>query len=167
MKIIKWTNKSGREFEILVDEEDYERVSEYKWYVKVFGIKKSGEEYCLVVNNKVGYLHRFILNVTDSKIEVDHQNHNGLDNRKENLRPCTRSENELNKHKLSGTSSQYKGVGWHKGAQKWQCIACVNGKKKYLGRFTSEIAAAHAYDNYVKNLPDAEFRILNFSDKIS
>ena len=165
MKIIKYTNRKGREFEILVDDDDYERVNEHKWWVSSHQNKR-GDEICYAERtDKKESLHRFIMNVSDPKIQVDHINHDGLDNRKSNLRICTNKQNQLNKHKYVDTSSQYKGVCWHKGAQKWCCSACVNGKGKFLGYFTSEIEAAHTYDNYVKNLPDVEFRILNFPDK--
>lgn len=166
MKTIKWTNKSGWEFEIFVDDDDYERVNKHNWRVQVY-LNKRGDKRCYVSNGEIGRLHRFILNVADSKIQVDHINHNGLDNRKCNLRLCDNKENNLNRYKFAGTSSKFKGVSWYKGSQKWQCIACVNGKGKHLGYFTSELEAALAYDNYVKSLPDVQFRILNFPDKIS
>jgi hypothetical protein len=105
------------------------------------------------------------MNVTDPKIKVDHINHNGLDNRRENLRLCTQQQNNLNVRKRSNTSSKFKGVYWYKQRQKWAVYCCIDGKGKHLGLFTSELEAAVAYDNFVKTLPDQEFRILNFPDK--
>jgi hypothetical protein len=53
----------------------------------------------------------------------------------------------MNKSKQANTSSNYKGVYWNKQAQKWHVQIQVDGKKKYIGLFLSEIQAAIAYNN--------------------
>jgi len=78
--------------------------------------------------------------------QIDHINQIKDDNRIENLREATRSQNGMNRSSYNGTASQYKGVGWHKHANKWNAYIQINGKKIHLGYFTIEIEAARAYD---------------------
>jgi len=68
--------------------------------------------------------------------QSDHINHNGLDNRKSNLRICTMQQNSWNMRKQKGNcTSQYKGVTWRKDASKWQVRITYNAKKISLGFF--------------------------------
>jgi len=78
--------------------------------------------------------------------DLDHINHIKDDNRIENLRDVTNSQNHMNRSIQTGRTSQYKGVSWHKRDQKWMAQIKINGKKKYLGYFTIEEDAAKAYD---------------------
>lgn len=79
--------------------------------------------------------------------EIDHANGDRTDNRIENLRSCSRSDNAHNLFKpRHGLSSKYKGVHWAKEKQKWATQICLNGKRKFVGRFHDEDAAAAAYD---------------------
>lgn len=89
-------------------------------------------------------MHRFITNAP-KELEVDHINGNRLDNRKENLRICTKSQNLRNQHKTCG-SSKYKGVSWRVRANKWESRIYVDGKKLFLGLYSDEEDAAKAYD---------------------
>lgn len=105
-------------------------------------------------------LHREILNAP-AGTEVDHVNGNSLDNRRINLRRATRLENSQNTAKLPGCSSRFKGVTWHKHREKWMAQIKINGGKRYLGYFSSEDAAAKAYDS-VARVEFGEFARLNF-----
>ena len=67
--------------------------------------------------------------------EVDHINGNRTDNRIENLRPATASENGCNKGLQSNNVSGYAGVHWDKSKGKWVSYIKKNGKRKHLGRF--------------------------------
>jgi len=91
--------------------------------------------------------------------QVDHINHNPLDNRRCNLRLCTNGQNTANarKHK-DGITSQFKGVSWDKYAQSW----CVQVQGSRVGRFKSEMEAARAYDNAAR-VAFGEFAHLNFA----
>ena len=92
------------------------------------------------------YLHRLLVDPTDDE-QVDHVNRDGLDNRRINLRVCTRSQNRANSPVRVGGSSEFKGVCWDKGAAKWRASGCDGaGKIRYLGLFTDEHEAALAYD---------------------
>lgn len=78
---------------------------------------------------------------------VDHINHNGLDNRKANLRLATAAQNARNRQKCkSKKTSKYKGVCWHKRDKKWTGRILVNSKSIALGYFEDEKEAARAYD---------------------
>jgi len=128
----------------LIDDEDYDLISQYKWHV----IEKHG----YYANTKVKIsgkqknlsMHRLIMNAQPGQY-VDHINHNTLDNRKSNLRICTAQQNQMNKKKKPGLS-MYKGVAWDKICEKWSARIKFNGKNLYLGRFDEEIEAAKAYN---------------------
>ena len=150
----------------LVDDADYERVSKYKWYAWRGGAGPfyarrnvaSGRR-----QQKTVKLHRFILGFPDSFI--DHVNHNGLDNRRSNLRLCTRSQNQQNRLPERGKTSAYKGVNWNKRNRIWYAKIKHNGKGFHLGCFRSEVRAAKAYDDAAKE-NFGEFAYLNFRHRI-
>ena len=97
-----------------------------------------------------------------SKSFIDHINHNGLDNRRCNLRVATHSENMRNRKPQLGTSSKFKGVCWMKKVNKWQVSIRYNKVKLHLGLYSNEIKAAKAYDGVAKEL-HGEFARLNFT----
>jgi hypothetical protein len=127
----------------LVDDEDYERVSVLKWSAcvhdrRVYAMRRP--------DRKTVYLHRFIMNAPVGST-VDHQNHDGLDNRRENLRICSNAENVANQRpQIRPKSSTFKGVTWDKSRSKWIAVIKVNKVGKHLGRFSNEMEAARAYD---------------------
>ena len=84
---------------------------------------------------------------------ADHINHNGLDNRKANLRFVTTQQNSWNRRKNRGNySSRYKGVAWSKSRKKWRTKVKCNGRVISIGHFDDERAAAMAYDARAKKL---------------
>lgn len=102
-------------------------------------------------------LHRIVLaRVLERELEshehVDHINGNPLDNRRENLRLATRSQNMANSTRRSDNTSGYKGVCWDKGMQKWRAGLSVNGKTRYLGCFDSPEQAHAVYLEAAKAL---------------
>lgn len=133
----------------LVDDEDYELVMQYRWRVW----EKRRPSGTIDGPYAVAGLpseHRWGARVKMHKLltgwpMTDHRNGDGLDNQRSNLRPTTKARNNHNQSPQHGTSSQFKGVTWHKKAGKWQAAIKVNGKNRYLGVFTSEEAAACAY----------------------
>ena len=123
---------------VLIDSEDYNKVKNLKWCVMQDNI---------VMNNYVGLLSRFIMDVLDDdSVQVDHKNHNRLDNRKENLRVCTPGQNSRNTRKPSNNKSGYKGVSWDASRNKWMVKIGLNRKAIHLGRYTSKKEAVKAYN---------------------
>ena len=106
-------------------------------------------------------MHREILRVADGML-ADHVNHNGLDNRKVNLRPATSGENKRNRRKSIKRKchSRFKGVNWNKDQRKWSARICFNSKTKFIGYFDDEIDAAKAYDKAAKKY-HRDFAVLN------
>lgn len=84
------------------------------------------------------------------KLVVDHINDIKTDNRLENLQIVTQREN--NRKTQGNYSSQYKGVNWQKGINKWRAKITINNKQKHLGVFNSEYEAHLAYQNKLKEI---------------
>ena len=148
----------------MVDSEDFKRLNKHKWYAlesekTFYAVRNIGWP-----NQRRVRMHREILRVPIN-LETDHRNSCGLDNRKQNLRVCTKAQNQHNQHLRQGTTSQYKGVSWHKKSNLWITYIRCNGKGYYLGTYKNEVEAAKAYDKKAKEL-FGEFAHLNFSGDI-
>ncbi len=150
MKTIKLTQG----YEAMVDDEDFERVNAFKWTAAVRKLKTMPP--LIYAASRQGYLHRFILGCTG---RVDHEDGNGLNCQRFNLRPCTQSQNGANKRKYNG-ASKYKGVSWHAKLQKWQVHIKVRGTKMHLGVFSDEADAATVY-NFAALEHFGEFALFN------
>ena len=93
---------------VLISKEDYERVSSRQWYIKD---STNGIHYVACkLNGKTCKLHRFIMNVTERTEVVDHLNRDTFDNRRENLRIVSSTENNLNCRKSRNNTSGRTGV---------------------------------------------------------
>lgn len=135
----------------LVDDDDYERVSSAQWHT-------TGHGRWLYARDGAGLLmHRIIMSPPPGA-HIDHINHNGLDNRRANLRLCTREQNMGNRNKADNTSSRYKGVYWDSQRNKWR--ATIGKDNKHLGRYKSEEEAARAYNN-AANQKYGQYALLN------
>lgn len=106
-------------------------------------------------------MHRRILGAKRGEV-VDHQDGNGLNNTRTNLRLCTVRDNNRNVKKHQGGTSAYKGVSWHPKGQKWTAVVRYHGKNVYLGLFKNEVSAAFAYDRKAREL-FGEFARPNFA----
>ena len=138
----------------LVDDEDYEFLSQWKWCF-------SGKYAMRKENKKSIWMHRVINNTPDGML-TDHINMNKLDNRRSNLRMCNHRDNIHHKNRPRNNTSGYKGVSGRN--NKWRAQIMVNGHYKYLGTYTSIIKAATVYDGTAKR-NFGEFAVLNFPNQ--
>lgn len=147
----------------IVDEEDFERVDSLNW-----SCKKHRHTYYsdTNINGKVVKLHRFIMEIFDPKIQIDHKNGNGLHCYKSNLRNATQSQNSMNQQPQKNRTSQYKGVWLNKNNSNYVSKIHLNGKRVHIGVFTNEVDAAKAYDEKAKEL-FGEFARFNFPELYS
>jgi hypothetical protein len=139
----------GQGIYTLVDVKDYFWLKESNWYL----VGKNGRFYAahnvLIGGSAVQVrMHREIMHPSDGAL-VDHGNRNGLDNRRDNLRIATHTQNMHNCSKRKNASSQFIGVWLDKKRNVWESVISADGKKIYLGRFKTEIEAARAYDRAV------------------
>lgn len=137
----------------IVDADDYEWLSQYKWYagspksaVKIYARRYSPGGIVL--------MHREIMKPPKGMV-VDHINGNGLDNRRCNLRICTQAENTRNRRKPACGQSRFIGVS--PCGHKWQATV----KRQYLGLFDDEVEAAKVRDRKASELY-GEHAWLNF-----
>ncbi len=142
----------------IVDAADYERLRSYKWLAVEMGRCWYGRT--LKRDGRPLAMHRLIMDAPKG-LMVDHIDHNGLNNRKSNLRLCTRKQNRRNRRPNLGGSSKYKGVCWCKSSKKFRAAISHNKKRIYLGYFHDEVEAAKAYDEKAREL-FGEFAYLNF-----
>ena len=133
----------------IVDSEDFNELDKLKWFAhdvvgnKTFYASSS-------MNCKGIVMHRQIMN-TPKGMSVDHINHNTLDNRKENLRNCTRSQNMMNSRIYSNNKSGTTGVSFFKSQNKWISKITFNKKRIYLGLFVK-------IEDAIKARKDAEIK---------
>lgn len=110
----------------LFDKEDYDKIKETKWYYDKNGYVCSCNE----------WLHRVITDCPKG-MEVDHINHNTLDNRKSNLRICTHQENLMNQNLNKNNKSGNKGVCYSKSINKYVATIGFKGKTINLGSYST------------------------------
>ena len=130
----------------LIDVEDIDLVKNIKWHRT--NLQRS-TYYCHSNDKNWKCIHRLIMNVTDPDVIIDHINHDGLDNRKCNLRICTNQQNICNCKIPKNNKSGVKGVYWSKDKNKWTVQVTINNKTKYIGRYDD-------FDEAVKARLEAE-----------
>lgn len=140
-------------------DEDHSFLSDFKWYAKKGKTNKTfyAEAY---IGKKGVLMHRLILDAKRGQF-IDHMNRNGLDNRKKNLRFCTRSQNGANRGLLENNTSGFKGVVWSKKEDKWVASLWFEGRRRHLGYFSSKETAAKAYDQAARKF-FGDFCLENF-----
>ncbi len=128
----------------IIDAADVDLVDGYSWYAMPNGktvYARRGELHC--GKSRTVFLHRVILGILDPKIQTDHIDRNGLNNRRTNLRVATRSENMRNKGAQRNNKSGFKGVSWNADMRKWEAKINILGRQTRLGMFDA-VEAAHA-----------------------
>lgn len=108
-------------------------------------------------------MHREIMQAPAGMV-VDHIDGNGLNNRRSNLRLCTRMQNSRNRRKNRDSTTEFKGVWRDKRTGRCYAQIRFKGKNLYVGVFDTAIEAARAYDRKALEL-FAEFAHLNFPDE--
>ena len=140
----------------VVDDEDYDYLIQWKWSFNgryaARCVKSGGRSRSI-------YMHREIMS-PPCNMEVDHIDCDRLNNRRTNLRICTRAQNSKNRYGREG-ASQYKGVTFNKIAGRWEAGIGINGAKRSLGYYDTEQDAALAYDEAAR-IEYGEFAKPNF-----
>jgi hypothetical protein len=129
----------------LVDDADYAWLSQWKW---CYADNGNGKGYAIRYEYTGGKprriaMHRLIMSAPQN-MKVDHQDGDGLNNTRSNLRLCTNTQNLHNKRKQQNTSSRYKGVYLFR--NRWTARISVNKKLIFPGQFDTEEQAAQTYD---------------------
>lgn len=151
----------------LVDDEDYERVNQFKWhanekYPGCFYAYRKAWIPSEIRTSKIkgliyhGYyktipMHRFIMNEPQN-MEIDHIDGNGLNNQKNNLRLATHQQNMMNNRVRKTNKVGVAGICWDKANSKWRAFIQYKGKSYKLGRFTNIADAIKARKDKEKEL---------------
>jgi len=160
------TKRNGEQFTVLYDECDHEFVSSHSWSMSFDGYARAA------IKNENGKwvtrsMHRLLLNPQNRSMEVDHINHNRVDNRRCNLRLCTKSENQ--KNITPRGRSKYLGVSYDSyitdGIRYTYIVTQIRVNKKLIKKrgFKTEEEAARVYDELAK-IHHGEFANLNFKE---
>ncbi len=146
-----------------VDDSDFEFLNQWKWRANK---QSNGDIYAETdkyIDGKrfIIKMHRLIIGVTDGNVLVDHRDGNGLNNQRNNLRPCNKSQNGMNRGTIrKNRLTKFKGVQMRSDGKKWVAEIVANKKKTHLGSFNTDVEAAIAYNNAAK-IHHGEFARLN------
>jgi hypothetical protein len=152
----------------IVDDDLHDQLDQYPWTAKLLEHRRSRYAYRNRVvapgsgpgSRAIQYMHRLVLDLLGIEVpegsQVDHINHDGLDNRACNLRVVTRQEQDRNRPKVRTNkygmpcTSKYRGVHWAKDRLAWRATIRIDGKLTRLGTFSCEEEAARAWNEYAK-----------------
>lgn len=152
----------GSVMHALIDESDYEELSQYTWYVQKHGRtyrafrteyeRKDGKK----INQKTIYLSRSILK--PKKGMIDHIDGNGLNNRRSNLRLCTHQQNCCNRPLRTGSFSGAQGIKWDRTNKRWKAYVSIKKKRLLVGNYIDKreaivarnVAASFAYGEFAR-----------------
>lgn len=157
-----------------VADNDYERLLEVKWLARwnaltqLFYASRQVATGCSKMRHL--YMHNAIWEWHHGPIPddltVDHIDRNTLNNQLSNFRLATFSQQMQNRGLFKNNKSGYRGVGWHKGCEKWQARIRVDGKLIHLGYYDDKDDAARAYDAAAR-IHFGEFAVLNFPQEVA
>ena len=161
--------KLSKGYVAMVDDEDFERVNQHKWFAHISRRRSDGSilnvyaEHNIRVEGgqKTYSMQRFILNITDQKTEVDHKDGNGLNNRRKNLRKATHEQYQHNAKLRQDNTTGVKGVNWNRG--KLASRIQIGNKRIFLGYFDNLLDATKAYDKAAKKY-HREFARINLKE---
>lgn len=152
-------------FKFEIDEEDFSKVSKFKWYALLTKGKVTGILSTSKIKGRALILTHYLISPPQG-LEVDHKDRNYLNCKKENLRIATRLQNIVNTTRSrSAYTSKYKGVSRRNSAlNPWRAV-CQKGLIRFDKQFATEIEAARAYDDWARFLY-GEFAVLNFPQEM-
>lgn len=128
--------------QILVDDDDFETLSQHGWFITKNGY--AARTRWNKGKNEREYMHRTIMGIQEG-LDIDHIDMNRINNQRSNLRHVTRSFNMANQ-KLGRGISKYKGVSYMKRVDKWIAYLRLDYKQYHLGYFDTAKEAAEAYN---------------------
>jgi len=150
-------NAHGKTYTVIYDDLDHHIVRQYKWSIQV-----NGSGVCYARGSEIKnmknrlYMHRLIMAPLTRSDLIDHANGDGLDNRRCNLRKCTRRQNAYNSKPPKGR--EYKGVEFYRG--RWSPQIIWEGIRIRMGRYDTKEEAISVYDKVAERL-HGEFAWLN------
>lgn len=147
---------------VLLDRVDYEKYSKWIWHFNRRGYAARLQYVRGQGFDDIIYLHRAIMG-DEPGVEYDHENRNKLDCRRDNLRIATQHQNSGNvakRNQKRPATSQFKGVSFDNGKQRWLAQGRAKGKMVFLGRFKEEVKAAAIYNAWASK-HFGEFAYLN------
>lgn len=131
---------------VLVDAEDFETLNKHKWYkTKNSKARPDRQQYIAttILPKITVFMHRMVMK-TPKGLETDHIDGNTFDNRKSNLRICTKAENQRNAKLRKDSTTGLKGILWHRARKRWIARIRHNGKSIHLGTFINKDDARKA-----------------------
>ncbi len=132
----------------IVDDDVYLHLSPFKWHFDRHGYAKRTLPIGPFTRKKVS-MHRMVAQ-TPKGMDTDHINGDKLDNRRENLRACTRSQNLLNRGAQKNSTTKQKGVFWYKRYNKYEVQLMVRKVKHNLGYYQSKDEAVRVAADFMK-----------------
>lgn len=150
----------------IIDDEDAERILAYKWFAAWHGPSKiwyAHRSERIDGKGQTVRMHRFILNAP-SRLQVDHINRDGLDNRRSNLRLATHAQNQRNRLSALANTLGFRGVRELPRGGAFSAHIKVDGEAIRIAPFKTAEDAARAYDLLAKHY-HGEFATLNFPDE--
>lgn len=139
----------------IFDTEDFNIIKDIPWY----RCNKSGDSITYIGNKQGICIHRFILN-SPKGYEIDHINHNPLDNRKSNLRICTHQQNQFNQGLQKNNTSGVSGVSYYSPRNKYRARIKYCQTDIHLGYYKTFMEAVQARNEGIKILFE-EYGIYN------
>lgn len=144
----------------LIDEADETLVKAFHWHVK--NLKHKKLKYAVTYTPAPLFMHRLILGVSVPQ-GIEHIDHNGLDNRRKNLRiSTTKEEDRQTPNSERRPYSHYHGV-WKTPSDRWAAKISYGGQQRHIGTFKTAKLAASAYDSYARTFHGANAK-LNFTE---